>query len=99
MGATGWSKPSPRAVWRAIAIYLEHAYDGPKDTTSGSLPVPVGTPSAVRARLETLRSTPDDAFYDSAVFEHGAAACPPGAGPGNALTGAGAPAGERTAPP
>jgi hypothetical protein len=81
MGATGWSRPSPRAVWRAIAIYLEQAYDGPRDSANASLPVPVGTPSAVRARLETLRSTPDDAFYDSAVFEVGttAPACPPGA--------------------
>ena len=89
MGATGWSRPSPRAVWRAIAIYLEQAYDGPRDSANASLPVPVGTPSAVRARLETLRSTPDDAFYDSAVFEAGttAPACPPGAA---ATPGAGA---------
>jgi hypothetical protein len=93
MGATGWSRPSPRAVWRAIAIYLEQAYDGPKDSANSSLPVPVGTPSAVRARLETLRSTPDDAFYDSAVFELGttAPACPPGATtiPGADATGSG----------
>src|SRR5687767_8486237 len=81
MGATGWSKPSPRAVWRAILIYLQHAYDGPVEGGAGAtLPVPSGTPWAVRARLETLRSTPDAAFYDSAVFEHaaGAPACPPG---------------------
>jgi hypothetical protein len=47
----------------------------------------------VRARLETLRSTPDDAFYDSAVFELGttAPACPPGSAamPGAAATGGG----------
>jgi hypothetical protein len=102
MGATGWSKPSPRAVWRAIALYLEHAYDGPRDTTSPTLPVPAGTPSAVRARLETLRSTPDDAFYDSAVFEHGAAVPSPGTGPAAAPGGAtGAPnrPGAPQAPP
>src|SRR3954454_18737876 len=54
-------------------MYLSLAYDGaPVDP----LAVPSGTPSAVRARLETLRSTPDPAFYDCPVLERG----PAGAG-------------------
>ncbi len=56
---SGWQRPSPRVVWRAIQTYLSHAYepaDGP-------------VPSAVRSRLETLNATPDDSFYDSPVFE------------------------------
>src|SRR5688572_27814436 len=95
MGAAGWSKPSPRAVWRAIGIYLEHAYDGPKDTAGATLPLPAGTPSAVRARLETLRSTPDDAFYDSAVFEQGTGA---GAGAGGSKPGPAGPAAPPASP-
>ena len=100
MGATGWSRPSPRLVWRAIGIYLEHAYDGPQDPPTAALPLPAGTPSAVRARLETLRSTPDDAFYDSAVFEVGATApaCPPGTAVGSA-GGSGTRAGAAPPPP
>ena len=75
-----WQRPSPRVVWKAIQTYLAHAYHGPPVDPSGpggpSLlpPIPASTPSAVRARLETLRSTPDEAFYDSPVFERGAAA-------------------------
>jgi hypothetical protein len=77
-----WQRPSPRVVWKAIHIYLGHAYDGP--TTAAmeeSMPddrdpyglsgLPGHTPSAVRARLETLRSTPDETFYDSPVLERG----------------------------
>lgn len=68
-----WQRPSPRIVWRAIDAYLEVAYcplpvPGPgadRGPPAGAEP----TPSAVRARLETLRSTPADGFYDSPVFE------------------------------
>src|SRR4051812_40375567 len=61
----GWQRPAPRIVWKAVTAYLALAYDGAPD--AGGLPT--ATPSAVRSRLETLRSTPDDAFYDSPVFE------------------------------
>ena len=61
-----WQKPSPRVLWNAIQVYLSIAYNGPAQEPGG---LPAGTPSAVRARLDTLRSTPDDAFYDSPVFE------------------------------
>ena len=66
-----WQKPSPRVVWKAIGVYLAVAYDGAPADPPG---VPAGTPSAVRARLETLRSTPDPAFYDCPVLERGPAA-------------------------
>jgi hypothetical protein len=42
---------------RAVEIYLSVAY-------------PDEPPSAVRARLETLRSVPAEEFYESAVLEH-----------------------------
>src|SRR5436305_13652543 len=80
-----WQKPSPRVVWKAIGAYLAVAYDGPAVEPPG---VPDGTPSAVRARLETLRSTPDPAFYDCPVFEHGPT--PPAAGAGAGAAGAAA---------
>jgi hypothetical protein len=56
---TPWQKPDPDVVWKAIEIYLKWAY----------APEQGGPPSAVCARLDTLRSTPPDAFYDSAVLE------------------------------
>ena len=77
-----WQRPSPRMVWRAIDTYLEVAYaplpapaggDGKAAPAAAELP-----PSAVRARLETLKSTPQDAFYDSPVFEKQDAPRPPG---------------------
>lgn len=52
-----WQPPSPHQVWDAIDGYLKIAYSA-------------GLPSAIRARLETLRSTPEEEFYDSAVLEH-----------------------------
>ena len=72
-----WQRPSPRIVWRAIDVYLEVAYAPIPPTVAPPPQVPGGPPnpapepppSAVRARLETLRSTPQDAFYDSPVFE------------------------------
>lgn len=48
--------PEPTVVWRAVDAFLGAAYDGPP-------------PSAVRARLDTLRALDADAFYDSPVFE------------------------------
>jgi hypothetical protein len=51
-----WRKPTRAEVLRAVEVYLSVAYsDEP--------------PSAVRARLDTLRSVLDEDFYDSAVFE------------------------------
>jgi hypothetical protein len=49
--------PTPQ-VWKAIEVYLEHAYGGG------------APPTAVRTRLETLRSlaSPEE-FFASAVFE------------------------------
>jgi hypothetical protein len=73
-----WQRPSPRIVWRAIEIYLEIAYSPLADQPSGAAASSAGTssaggaeppPSAVRARLETLKSTPNESFYDSPVFE------------------------------
>ena len=49
-------KISPDQVWQAIDIYLQHAY-------------PAAPPSAVRGRLETLRSVPPDEFFASPTFE------------------------------
>jgi hypothetical protein len=43
-------------VWRAIDVYLAHAYSGP-------------VPTAVRARLEALRALPAQDFYTSPLFE------------------------------
>jgi hypothetical protein len=60
-----WHKPDPPVVWRAIAAYLAFAYDGP--AAAGGLPT--GTPSAVRARLDSLRRTDTSDFYNSSVFE------------------------------
>jgi hypothetical protein len=77
-----WQRPSPRIVWRAIDVYLEVAYAPiPSAAAQPGPPVAVVAaeppPSAVRARLETLRSTPQDAFYDSPVFERQEAPRPP----------------------
>ena len=60
MTSTPWQKPAPDVVWRAIEIYLKWAY----------APDEGAPPSAVSARLNTLRSTPADAFYDCAVLEN-----------------------------
>ena len=59
MSITPWHRPAPQIIWRAIGIYLKHAYP-----SENSPP-----PSAVRARLDTLRSTPVESFYDSPVLE------------------------------
>ena len=49
-------KPSPALVCRAMDLYLRCAYDGP-------------LPSAVRAKTDTLRSLPENEFYESPIFE------------------------------
>ena len=80
-----WQRPSPRVVWRAIDTYLAVAYLPPADPKrlAAGKPPPAADPppSAVRARLETLKSTPTDAFYDSPVFERQDAPARPGADP------------------
>lgn len=48
--------PPHREVWRAIDVYLEHAYPGEP-------------PSAVCDRLETLHHLPKEDFFDNGVFE------------------------------
>jgi hypothetical protein len=61
----GWRKPEPSAVWQAVSSYLAAAYEGP----TGPHDLPAGTPSAVRARLDSLRLVAHTDFYDSSVFE------------------------------
>lgn len=51
-----WQRPSPAEVWKAVETYLRVAYEREP-------------PSAVRARLDTLRAAPEADFYDSAVLE------------------------------
>lgn len=48
--------PEPVLVWKAVELFLGVAYDGPP-------------PSAVRARLDTLRGVDKDSFFDNGVFE------------------------------
>jgi hypothetical protein len=59
-----WHRPAPAEVWTAIGIYLKAAYPGEP-------------PSAIKQRLETLRSVPADDFFESGVIEHEALPCPP----------------------
>jgi hypothetical protein len=68
----GWHKPEPAVVWRAVTTYLAHAYEG----AAGPNGVPAGTPSAVKARLESLRHAPAAEFYASPVFERDSVANP-----------------------
>lgn len=68
----GWHKPEPALVWRAVTTYLVHAYAAP----TGAKGVPTSTPSAVKARLESLRLAPPADFYASPVFERDAPAHP-----------------------
>jgi hypothetical protein len=51
-----WSRPDAQTFWRAAETYLRHAYEA-----AG------GVPAAVRARLETLRQSPD--LFAAAAFE------------------------------
>jgi hypothetical protein len=51
-----WEPPNPALVWKAIEIYLSHAYEH--------------SPSAaVRQRLDSLRATPDETFFACGAFE------------------------------
>jgi hypothetical protein len=59
-----WQKPPIDEVWRAIEIYLGFAYAG------------TAPPSAVKARLETLRSTPLHAFYECKSMERDSTTSP-----------------------
>lgn len=52
-----WSKPAVSQVHKAIEAYLRIAYGGR------------AAPSAINARLETLRACSDDEFWECAVFE------------------------------
>jgi hypothetical protein len=63
-----WAKPPGQDLWRAIDAYLAVAYGG------------APLPSAIRARLETLRAatvTSDDALYNSPTFERDHKVHPP----------------------
>lgn len=68
MSSTAWERPDPRTVWRAIESYLRHAYPPPGGASAGGAAAPT-PPSAVRTRLETLRSTPEAVFYQCPVLE------------------------------
>jgi hypothetical protein len=100
----GWHKPDPALVWRAVSVYMAHAYDAggagaptgaatntlatntaPPSAAATNAPpanaatphgIPSATPSAVKARLESLRLAPAVGFYGSPVFERDAAASP-----------------------
>ena len=52
-----WSRPRIEVVWQAVEAYLQTAYAGGKP------------PTAVTQRLETLRNTPADGFFECPVFE------------------------------
>ena len=51
-----WKKPSPLEVWHAIEIYLRDAYEG-------------RPPPAVVSRLDRLRSSPAEVFFENEVIE------------------------------
>jgi 3-phosphoshikimate 1-carboxyvinyltransferase len=53
---SSWKRPVPADLWRAIEIYLSHAYEG-------------APPRATRARLDTLRAISGDELFSSSVFE------------------------------
>jgi hypothetical protein len=74
-----WQKPAQATLWRAIHVYLRVAYDG---DAGGADDLPSGTPSAIRTRLQVLRSTDERELYDSSIFERDAGPAPaPGANP------------------
>lgn len=68
-----WQKPAPSALWRAIDIYLQHAYQGPASEAG----FPAATPLAVQARLQALRSADERELYDSSVLERDASPAGP----------------------
>lgn len=70
MSSTPWQRPDPQTVWRAIETYLRHAYPPPSGAAGGAAAAAAPTPpAAVRNRLETLRSLPDQSFYECPAFE------------------------------
>lgn len=51
-----WETPNPALVWKAIEVYLSHAYER--------------SPSAaVRQRLDLLRAAPEESFFACTAFE------------------------------
>jgi hypothetical protein len=60
-----WQKPSLHEVWRAIDVYVQHAY------------AKTGPSTTVKSRLETLRKAHDGNFYDSPLLERDATQSPP----------------------
>lgn len=51
-----WKKPSTESIWQAIDIYLKDAYAN-------------NPPAAVRDRVEKLKQSPHESFFDSEVLE------------------------------
>ena len=68
-----WQKPEPAVVWRAVTTYLVACYGG----TPGPTGMPASTPSAIKARLDSLRHAPAEEFYASPVFERDASNAAP----------------------
>jgi hypothetical protein len=60
-----WKKPSPLEVWEAIEIYLRDAYEGRPP------------PPSVVSRLDKLRSSPAEDFFENEVLERDAEPEPP----------------------
>ncbi len=59
----GWQRPSQSELWRALDVYLQHAYGGV-------------LPGTIRARIEALQSVDGDGVFDSPVIERDPAADP-----------------------
>lgn len=70
MSSAPWQRPDPKTVWRAIETYLRLAYPAPGGAPAGDrLRAAPNPPAAVRNRLETLGSIPDESFYECPVLE------------------------------
>jgi hypothetical protein len=55
-----WQKPSPAEVWRAVEVYVKHAYAGAAPSTS------------TQSRLDSLRLADADTFYAGSLLERDA---------------------------
>jgi 3-phosphoshikimate 1-carboxyvinyltransferase len=51
-----WKRPATEDLWRAIEIYLSHAYEGQPSRR-------------IQARLDSLRAAPDEQLYSCQIFE------------------------------
>jgi 3-phosphoshikimate 1-carboxyvinyltransferase len=51
-----WKRPAPESLWRAIEIYLSHAYANRPSRT-------------IQTRVDTLRATSAEQLYSSRLFE------------------------------